>query len=69
MAANNPAKSGTQQIRSGNFDEQRATDAFKVHVALLDQERRHPELKENPAWQLIRADAYVGFVEAFGGEA
>jgi hypothetical protein len=51
------------------FDERRATDAYEAHTALLDQERRFPRLKQNPAWQMLRADAYEAFALAFGGEA
>ena len=51
------------------FDEQRACDAYAAHIALLDQEQRYPQLKDNPAWQVMRADAYENFALAFGGEA
>lgn len=51
------------------FDEQRARDAYDAHIALLDQEQRHPQLKNNPAWRVLRDDAYENFVLAFGGEA
>lgn len=51
------------------FDERRAAQAYEAHVALLDQERRFPQLKNNPAWQCLRADAYESFALAFGGEA
>lgn len=57
------------QIPVIRFDEQRATNAYEAHVALLDQERRFPTLKHNPAWQVLRADAYENFALAFGGEA
>lgn len=57
------------QVPTYRFDEQRAQDAYRAHVALLDQERRYPSLKANPAWQVLRADAYENFALAFGGEA
>jgi hypothetical protein len=58
-----------QGIRVIRFDETRAQQAYEAHVALLDQERRFPTLKNNPAWQVLRADAYENFALAFGGEA
>lgn len=60
---------GAQPIPTFRFDEQKAKDAYAVHTALIDQERRFPELKENPAWQIVRQDAYEAFTLAFGGEA
>ena len=51
------------------FDERRATEAYEAHIALLDQERRFPTLKNNPSWQMLRADAYENFALAFSGEA
>lgn len=58
-----------QDIPVYRFDESRASDAYAAHTAMLDQELRFPVLKANPAWQLLRADAYEQFVLAFGGEA
>ena len=69
MTPFNPEQPGAQQIPVIRFDEQRANDAYLAHIALLDQERRHPSLKKNPAWQVLRADAYENFALAFGGEA
>lgn len=57
------------QVPVIHFDERRASEAYQAHVALLDQERRYPSLKGNPAWQCLRADAYENFALAFGGEA
>ena len=57
------------QVPVYRFDEARAAYAYEAHTALLDQERRYPDLRENPVWQLIRADTYEQFVEAFGGAA
>ncbi len=69
MKPDTPANRGTQPIPVIRFDEQRAEDAYRAHIALLDQERRHPSLKKNPAWQMLRQDAYEAFALAFGGEA
>jgi hypothetical protein len=69
MTPNNPALRGMQPIPVIRFDERRATQAYEAHIALLDQEQRFPTLKENPAWQVLRADAYENFALAFGGEA
>lgn len=69
MTPNNPPRRGTQPIPTYAFNEGKAKDAYAVHTALLDQERRFPELKENPAWQIVRQDAYEAFALAFGGEA
>lgn len=57
------------QVPTYRFDESRARDAYDAHIALIDQERRFPALKDNPAWVVLRADAYENFALAFGGEA
>jgi hypothetical protein len=67
MKPNNPALCGTQQIPVISYDERRAADAYQAHVALIDQERRYPSLKGNPAWQVLRDDALENFTLAFGG--
>lgn len=69
MPRNNPADRGTQPVTVTRFDEQRAKEAYEAHIALLDQERRIPSLKNNPAWQMLRQDAYEAFALAFGGQA
>lgn len=69
MKPNNPALGGTQPIPVIRFDERRAADAYEAHIALLDQEKRFPKLKQNPAWRVLRDDAYENFALAFGGEA
>lgn len=69
MTPFNPPPSGTQPIPTFRFDEGAAKDAYAVHTALLDQERRFPALKDNPAWLIVRQDAYEAFALAFGGEA
>lgn len=60
---------GQSKIPTYRFDEARARDAYDAHIALLDAEQRYPELKGNPAWQILRADAFENFALAFGGEA
>ena len=47
------------------YHERRAADAFAAHQALVQKEMQHPELAENPAWQVLRADAFENFVLAF----
>lgn len=48
-----------------HVDQARAADAFAAHQALLRAEALNQRLKENPFWQLIRADAYEAFCQAF----
>lgn len=69
MPRNTQGHPPTQPIPVYRFDERRASHAFEAHTALLDQERRFPKLKENPAWIAMRADAYEEFALSFGGEA
>ncbi len=69
LDANKPGFRPAQPFPVIHFDETRATNAYHAHVALLDQERRYPSLKNNPAWIVLRADAYENFALAFGGEA
>ena len=47
------------------WNKRRADDAFAAHKALLLAENSAPELRKNPAWQCLRADAYENFVLAF----
>jgi len=69
MTRNTPGFPPAQPIPVYRFDERRAAHAFEAHTALLDQERRFPKLKDNPAWVALRADAYEEFALSFGGEA
>lgn len=69
MQPDNTPTPGAQPIPVIRFDERKATLAYEAHIALLDQEQRFPTLKDNPAWKLLRADAYEQFAIAFGGEA
>lgn len=47
------------------YDEKRATDAFAAHKALIECERMRPELRHNPAWTVLRQDAFENFTLAF----
>lgn len=49
------------------FDSLRAANAFAVHQALLKAERADPTLQDNPAWTVLRQDAYANFELAFEG--
>lgn len=51
------------------YDERHATDAYEVHQALVWLEARHPELRRNARWLLLRMDAYEDFQAAFTKEA
>lgn len=47
------------------FDERAATDTYEVHQALVWLESRHPELKRNARWCLLRMDAYEQFANTY----
>lgn len=47
------------------FSEQAAADAFAAHAALIRAERDNPGLSKNPAWTMLRQDAYERFALAF----
>ena len=47
------------------YDADRAQNAFEAHIALLRAERDHPELRRNPAWTVLRQDAFENFALAF----
>jgi len=42
-----------------------AADAFSAHCAMVSLEAIRPELKHNPAWTVLRQDAYENFTLAF----
>lgn len=42
-----------------------AEAAFEAHQAMLLTEIRFPSLASNPAWQILRDDAYAQFEFAF----
>ena len=69
MTRNTTGFPPAQPIPVIKFDECRASHAYEAHTALLDQERRFPKLKQNPAWIALRADAYEEFALSFGGQA
>lgn len=46
-------------------NEQRASDAYAVHCALLKAERADRSLSRNPQWIMLRQDAYEAFSNAF----
>ncbi len=56
---------GAQAIPIYRIDETRATDAFEAHKALLECERMRPALRHNPAWTVLRQDAFENFALAF----
>ncbi len=47
------------------MDKTIAEAAWEAHQALLQAEARQPSLRDNPAWQCLRADAYEQFCLAF----
>lgn len=49
------------------YNEARAAEAFEAHCALLLLERINPALRDNPAWTVLRQDAYENFELAFEG--
>lgn len=48
-----------------HFDERKAADAYLAHVALLECELRDPLLRANPAWVILRQDAFERFANAY----
>lgn len=46
---------------------QREVQAFAAHAALIKMELRHPSLKDNPFWTMLRQDAYERFAEQMAG--
>ena len=47
------------------WDQAAAEDAYFVHRSLVEFERANPQLKDSPSWQLVRADAFERFFNAF----
>lgn len=60
-----PPDRGAQAIPVYRIDERRAHDAFAAHKALLECERMRPALRHNPAWTVLRQDAFENFFLAF----
>ena len=42
-----------------------STQAWEAHVALLQHERAHPDLRLNPYWQALKDSAHARFRAAF----
>jgi hypothetical protein len=61
--ADGPGQSDS--IRLIRYNRQRADNAFHAHCALLATEAMQPDLRDNPAWVVLRQDAYENFVLAF----
>lgn len=53
------------QVPVYRYDEARAHDAWECHQALILTEQFRPFLRENPQWQMLRADAYEQFALSF----
>ncbi len=47
------------------WDEKRATEAWEAHQALLLTQAANPALACNPAWTVLRDDAYENFALSF----
>lgn len=47
------------------IDDTRAKQTFEAHAALLRAERDNPALRDNPAWTMLRQDAFERFNDAF----
>lgn len=47
--------------------EQQAHEAFEAHQAMLITELRWPHLANNPAWKVLRDEAFAQFHFAFMG--
>lgn len=58
-AANNVRHDSTQAL----------AEAFNVHAALVAAEAGRPHLKNNPRWQMLRADAYEDVMRLWWGQA
>jgi hypothetical protein len=59
---------GDMTVRVIQYDEAKAADAYLAHIALLKAERDDPTLRDNPAWTILRQDAFEMFHNAFAGE-
>lgn len=47
------------------YAEEQAKLAFEAHAALLVAEAANPSLSNNPAWTVLRQDAYERFASAY----
>lgn len=55
----------SDSIRLIRYNRDRAENAFAAHCALLATEAVRPDLRDNPAWVVLRQDAYENFALAF----
>lgn len=53
------------EIRIIQYNRERADNALSAYSALVSLEAIRPELKHNPAWTVLRQDAYENFCLAF----
>ena len=67
MASHNRGSAPEQSdsIRLIRYNRQRADNAFRAHCALLATEAMQPDLCDNPAWVVLRQNAYENFSLAF----
>lgn len=47
------------------YDEAKAGQAYLAYIAILAQQKADPSLVENPAWTILRQEAYATFHQAF----
>lgn len=59
------ALSQSDSLRLIRYNRQRADNAFEAHSALIAAEIMRPALRDNPAWVVLRQDAYENFALAF----
>ena len=55
----------SDSIRLIKYNRQRADNAFDAYSALYAMEAVRPDLRDNPAWVVLRQDAYENFALAF----
>lgn len=47
------------------YHEREAQNAYLAHIALLTAEIADPALRDNPAWTILRQDAFERFATAY----
>lgn len=50
------------------YDAQKASNAYAAYVAILHKEIESPDLRWNPAWIILKQEAYANFYGAFKAE-
>lgn len=50
------------------YDAQKAANAYEAYVTILHTEIEKPELRWNPAWTVLKQEAYANFYGAFKAE-